>query len=119
MTFFRPIALIRNVSLHALWACIAAGAAHAQCSVLEDANLYEDRKQQSILLMQFGDVVVRATDGKIRCNPNNAGTRQVCKIEGQGEMLVEGREDRFVVRLDDAAMHEVHISSAGAVTCQP
>ncbi len=68
--------------------------------------------------MQYKDIVVRATDGKIRCNEDAKNTRQVCVVEGRGEILVVGGDaPEQVIRLNNEKMGEVHIYATGDVTC--
>lgn len=96
----------------------ASAMASESCTISTDASLYEARKQQAILLMQYGDQVLRATGGKIRCAEDSASARLVCSVEGKGEVLVEG-SDRApsVVTLTTEEMGELHVYSGGDLSC--
>jgi len=96
----------------------ASAMASESCTIRGDASIYEARKQQAILLMQYGDQVLRATGGKIRCAEDSASARLVCSVEGQGEILVEG-SDRApsVVTLTTDEMGEVHVYPGGDLSC--
>ena len=92
--------------------------ASESCTIRSDASFYEARKQQAIVLVQYGDQVLRATGGKIRCAEDNASARLVCSVEGQGEILVEGADRApSVVTLSTDEMGEVHVYSGGDLSC--
>ena len=96
----------------------ASAMASESCTIRTDASFYEARKEQAILLMQYGEQVLRATGGKIRCAEDSASARLVCSVEGQGEILVEG-PDRApsVVTLTTDEMGEVHVYPGGDLSC--
>lgn len=96
----------------------ASAVASESCTIHTDASFYQARKEQAILLMKYGEQVLRATGGKIRCAEDNASARLVCSVEGQGEMLVEG-PDRApsVVTLTTDEMGEVHVYPGGDLSC--
>ncbi|MEL6689393.1 MAG: hypothetical protein AAFP28_03660 [Pseudomonadota bacterium] len=100
-------------------AIIAASstAAWAECEISSDATTYYELRENAIILMEYGDQVVRATGGKIRCEEDAAGGRQVCGIEGEGEVLIEGDRGLFTVSLTGEEPHELHIYSTGDLTC--
>lgn len=92
--------------------------ASESCTISTDASLYETRKQQALLLMQYGDQFLRATGGKIRCAEDSSSARLVCSVEGKGEILVEG-SDRApsVVMLTTDEMGELHVYPGGDLSC--
>ena len=96
----------------------APALASAACDLITDPAVYEERLQQAIVLMQYEDLVVRATGGKIRCEEDSGNARQVCLVEGEGEMLVVGGDmEPHVIRLTSNAVGEVHIYATGDVSC--
>ena len=97
---------------------VTSAVAGESCTIRSDAGFYEERKQQAILLMQYGDQVLRATGGEIRCAEDSASTRLVCSVEGQGEILVEG-SDRApsVITLTTDEKGEVHVYPGGDLSC--
>ncbi len=109
-----------------LFAAILSGAmlgdvsvmASDSCVIRDDAGLYEERKEQSILLMQYGNQVLRATDGKIRCGEDAASARLICSVDGKGEILIEG-SDRGprIITLTTDEMGEVHVYATGDLSC--
>ena len=110
--------LVRFVAF-ALALVSAGSTAFAQCEVVDDKGLYEARKQEAILLMQYGDAVVRAAGGRIRCEEDQAKGHQACAMTGPGEMLVEAGQSRLIVRVTSADDHVVHVTQSGEATCQP
>lgn len=87
------------------------------CAVSSDAAFYQARAEQSILLMQYGDIILRATGGKIRCVEDAANGRQRCSVEGAGEMLVDAPARQVVVTMPGDGMHEVQVYASGDVSC--
>ena len=92
-------------------------ASWAECAISSDATTYYELRENALILMEYGDQVVRATGGKIRCEADTAGGRQVCSIEGEGEVLVEGDRGLFTVVISGEEPHELHIYATGDLTC--
>lgn len=119
--FFPEISVAKHaLSITAVLVTVAGTpvAAGAACDLSSDPALYAERLDQAIILMQYKDLVVRATGGKIRCAEDTNNSRQICKVEGRGEMLVEGG-DRApqVIRLTTDAVGAVHIYASGDISC--
>ena len=102
------------------WAVLGAASAGAEtaCTIIDDAGTYNTQRNQAIVLMQYQDLVVRATGGKIRCSEDSANARQICDVEGRGELLVEGGGAAAkVIRLNTDAKGQVHLYATGDVAC--
>lgn len=95
----------------------AAGFAEDACTIVSDIPLYSERAEEAILLMQYEDIVVRATDGKISCEEDAENTRQICLVDGPGEILIESGRGLFVVQMTAQDEHELRIHSSGDLTC--
>ncbi|MEO0917561.1 MAG: hypothetical protein AAFY31_11365 [Pseudomonadota bacterium] len=67
--------------------------------------------------MQYGETVLRATDGKIRCQEETSDARLVCLVDGPGEMLVDAASGTLVVRMAGAQQHSVHVYASGDLSC--
>lgn len=87
------------------------------CQIGSDPVLYRAQAEQAILLMQYEDIVIRATDGKIRCEEDAANAMQLCLIDGPGEMLIDAPTGLFVVRVTGAKSHAVQVHASGDLTC--
>ena len=98
---------------------VSSTAQAAECEIISDAGLYYERLEQANMLMEYKDIVVRATDGKIRCEEDTGNARQVCSVEGSGEMLVDSERGTFVVRLPADTVSEVQIYQTGDLSCGP
>lgn len=90
-----------------------------ECEIISDVGLYYERLEQAHVLMEYKDIVVRATDGKIRCEEDAGNARQVCSVDGPGEMLVDSERGTFVVRLPADTASEVQIYQTGDLSCGP
>lgn len=97
----------------------SSAAEAAECEIISDVGLYYERLEQAIMLMEYKDIVVRATDGKIRCEEDAGNARQVCSVEGSGEMLIDSERGTFVVRLPADTVSEVQIYQTGDLSCGP
>ena len=103
--------------ISALTISTAANAA-SDCDIIDSVAEYYERKEQAIILMQYEDLVVRATGGEIRCEEDKSGKRQVCMVNGQGEILVEGGDrSAKIIRLNTDELGEVHIYASGDLSC--
>lgn len=98
---------------------VSSTAQASECEIISDVGLYYERLEQAIMLMEYKDIVVRATDGKIRCEEDAGNARQVCSVEGPGEMLIDSERGTFVVRLPADSMSEVQIYQTGDLSCGP
>lgn len=94
-----------------------AGLADGPCTISSDLAFYTERLDQAIMLMQYSDIVVRAVDGKIRCQEEAAQSRQLCRVEGPGEMLVDAPRGQFVVQMSGAEDHILHVYASGDLSC--
>lgn len=101
------------------WAVTAPTASLADdvCEISSDVNLYFERAEQAIVLLQYQDIVLRAVDGKIRCQEDTANARQDCMVDGPGDLLVEADRGLFIVRLNGPEQHTVHIYETGDLSC--
>jgi len=106
-----------SCALPLMLAAPSSGLAMQTCEISSDAALYQERAEQAILLMQYEDIVVRATDGKIRCEEDAANAMQMCLIEGPGEMLIDATTGLFVVRVTGTQPHAVQIYASGDLSC--
>lgn len=113
------LAFAQGVITSGLLATAASTPAFAAqaCEVSSDAGLYQQRREQAIILMQYGDIVLRATGGKIRCQEDQASARQVCQVDGPGEMLIDAATGQFVVRMTGSKPHAVHVYASGDISC--
>lgn len=109
-----------------LAAIVIAGApflttsAHASdaCSITSDTVTYYEKREASILVLQYGDVDIRATAGKVRCAEDAENNRQICSVEGKGELLIEGGDQPpKVVELKTDEPGEVHVYSTADLSC--
>lgn len=98
---------------------VSSTAKASECEIISDVGLYYERLEQAIMLMEYKDIAVRATDGKIRCEEDTGNARQVCSVEGPGEMLIDSERGTFVVRLPADSMSEVQIYQTGDLSCGP
>ncbi|WP_298984027.1 hypothetical protein [uncultured Roseibium sp.] len=98
---------------------VSSAAEAAECEIISDVSLYYERLEQAIMLMEYKDIVVRATDGKIRCEEDARNARQLCSVEGPGEMLIDSERGTFVVRLPADTASEVQIYQTGDLSCGP
>ena len=88
------------------------------CEVIDNVSEYYERKEQAIMLMQYEEIVVRATSGEIRCADDKSAKRQVCMVDGQGEILVEGAgRSSKIIRLNTDELGEVHMFASGDLSC--
>jgi len=96
----------------------AANAAAEPCEIVSDGAAYAQARDRAVLLLQHGQMVLRATDGKIRCSEDASSKRQICAVDGPGEMLIEGgnRAPRLV-RLTTQEPGEVHVYDTGDLSC--
>jgi len=69
------------------------------------------------IVTQYGNQVVRATDGAIQCVEERSEGRLVCLFDGAGEMLVENDQGLFVVQLTGGDPHALHVYEAGDLSC--
>lgn len=95
----------------------SSGMAEDACEISSDIGLYNDRVEQAIMLMQYEGIIVRATDGKIRCEEDRPNTRQICSVDGPGEILIQSDKGLFVVQLNGQDAHELRIHASGDLTC--
>ncbi|MEL6619327.1 MAG: hypothetical protein AAFP16_10660 [Pseudomonadota bacterium] len=68
--------------------------------------------------MQYDSLVIRATGGAIRCSEDVDQNRQVCLVDGKGELLVEGGDRApHIIALKTDEMGEVHIYASADLSC--
>lgn len=109
----RCIFLFLGVTLAA-----SGSSASANCEIVDKAEVYYERKEVAIMLMQYHDLVLRATDGKIRCMEDEGAGRLVCLTAGKAEILIEGAQRApAVVRLTRDEPSEVQLYSTGDLAC--
>lgn len=95
-----------------------ASFADSDCDIVDSVTEYYERKEAAIILMQYEDLVVRATGSEIRCEEDAKQKRQVCMVNGEGEILVEGGErSAKIIRLNTDELGEVHIYASGDLSC--
>lgn len=112
----KKTALSKTFVFASLTFVVLRGGAYA-CEISSDAGLYYERAEQAIILTQYENIVLRATDGKIRCVEEKQNTRQKCLIDGPGEILVEADRGLFVVRMSGNERHELHVYASGDLSC--
>lgn len=110
------IMLSKTVVFTSLSFVVLRGGAYA-CEISSDVALYHERAEQAIILTQYENIVLRATDGKIRCVEEKQNARQECLIDGPGEILVEADRGLFVVRVSGNDRHELHVYASGDLSC--
>lgn len=88
------------------------------CNITSDTVRYYEKRETAILLLQYGDIVIRATGGKIRCAEDAANSRQICSVEGKGELLIEGGDrPPSIITLNTDDPGEVHIYDTADLSC--
>ena len=88
------------------------------CEIIDDIPFVFDVRERSIPLLQFGDVYLRAASGKIRCKFDEKSDRQICTVDGQGELFIEGGDNAaHVIQFNTDKIGEAHVYSNADLSC--
>lgn len=88
------------------------------CEITSDTISYYEKRENAVMLMQYADLVIRATDGNISCSEEVGENRQVCLVDGKGELLVEGGDRApHIIEMNSDALGEVHIYASADLSC--
>lgn len=107
----RPCALVLALLPSALWASDA-------CTIETDITEVYEVRERSLPLASYTPLELRAASGRVRCEPDDAEKRYVCRVEGKGELFVEGGERAaMAVIFHTSALGEAHFYPSGNVSC--
>ena len=117
------ITLARVILRKTVYLALVAGSmispafADEACTISSDVTRYYQRLDMAHILTQYQGVVVRATEGKIRCEEDSANGRLVCAVDGQGELLVDSAKGAYLVNLTSAQPGKLHVYPGGDLSC--
>ncbi len=96
----------------------SAGLAGEICDINTELSVTHDLLERSVILVEYGDVLIRAASGTVRCEELAEQGRLACYVDMPAELLVDAPDralQAIVFHTDVPA--EAHIYPTGDLSC--